>query len=190
MSQVTKKALAESLKKQMLTTPLAKITVQDVVEGCFLNRRTLYYYFHDIYDLLEWTFKTEFNEILGKNKTYTTWQKGFLEILTYLHNNKKIVSNVYNSVDKNRFENHIQKELKYHILAVVNDLSKELKVAEEDKENVAKFYSIAFVGITIDWIRNNMSERPEEIIINLDKIISGDIYRALLKYEKAEKSLL
>jgi len=56
--EITKKALAASLKKQMQTIPLSKITVNDVVQECGLNRRTLYYYFYDIYDLLEWIFKT------------------------------------------------------------------------------------------------------------------------------------
>lgn len=183
MSQITKKALSEALKKRMLTTPLSKITVKDVAEECGVNRRTLYYYFHDVYELLEWTFKTEFNEILGKNKTYTTWQKGFLEILNYFYTNKKIVFNIYNSVDKDRFEKEILDELNYPILEVVKELSKEMNVDEEGKKYVAKFYNIAFVGLTIDWIRSNMVENPEEIIRNLNKIISGDIYRALLKYE-------
>ena len=83
--QITKKALAESLKKQMQTIPLAKITVNDIVKECGLNRRTLYYYFNDIYDLLEWIYKTELKEVLGENRTYTSWQKGLLEIFEYLY---------------------------------------------------------------------------------------------------------
>jgi len=31
-----------------------------------------------------------------------------------------------------------------------------------------------------------MAEDPAEIVNNLDKIISGDVHRALLKYEKRE----
>ena len=188
MSQITKKALAESLKKQMQITPLAKITVNDVVNECGLNRRTLYYYFHDIYDLLEWIYKTEIKAVLGKNKTYKTWQKGFLEIFKYLSENKKMVLNTYDSVDRDRLENHLYNEIFILILEVVNELAKNLNVPKEDREYVAKFYKIIFTGIIIDWIKNNMTEDPEEIINNVDKIISGDIYRALLKYEIKEKS--
>lgn len=47
MSQITKKALAKSLKSLMNTTPLAKITVNDIVKQCEVNRRTFYYHFQD-----------------------------------------------------------------------------------------------------------------------------------------------
>lgn len=188
MSKITKKALAESLKKQMQTTPLAKITVNDIANDCGLNRRTLYYYFHDIYDLLKWSLKTELKEVLGKNKTYTTWQKGFLEILTYLNANKKIVLNIYNSIDRDCLENHLNKEICNLILEIVNELAKDLNVSDKDKKYVVKFYRIALLGTILDWIGNNMTEDPQEIIDNLNIIIDGDIYRALLKYEKKGKS--
>ncbi|KAF2955109.1 MULTISPECIES: TetR family transcriptional regulator [Marinitoga] len=81
MSEITKKALSNSLKKLMKEKPLSKITVNDVVKDCGLNRRTLYYYFHDIYELLEWTFITEIKEVIGENKTYKTWQKGYYFLL-------------------------------------------------------------------------------------------------------------
>ncbi|SIN92233.1 transcriptional regulator, TetR family [Carnobacterium alterfunditum] len=182
--EITKNALAESLKKQMQTIPLAKITVNDIVNECGLNRRTLYYHFNDIYDLLEWIFKTELTEMLGENKTCSSWQKGFLEIFNYLYENKKVVLNTYNSIDRDILENHLYNESFTIILEVVNELAKDLNVSDKDKRYVANFYKIALVGVIIDWIKNNMVEDIEGIVNNLDKIISGEIYRALLKYEK------
>ncbi|SHI00756.1 TetR/AcrR family transcriptional regulator [Clostridium grantii] len=186
MTQITKNALADSLKKQMQITPLAKITINDIVNECGLTRRTLYYYFHDVYDLLEWIYITELKEVLGKNRTCQTWKKGFLEVLNYLLQNKKMVLNTYNSLDRDILENHLYSEIFNIILEVVNELSKGLIVSEEDKNYVAKFYKILFTGIIIDWIKNNMDEDTEELVNNFDKIINGDIYRALLKYEKKE----
>ncbi|MGL5650991.1 MAG: TetR family transcriptional regulator [Paraclostridium sp.] len=49
MSQITKKALASSLKSLMNTTSLNKITINDIVQDCGVNRRTFYYHFKDIY---------------------------------------------------------------------------------------------------------------------------------------------
>jgi probable dihydroxyacetone kinase regulator len=182
--EITKNALAESLKKQMQTIQLAKITVNDVVNECGLNRRTLYYHFNDIYDLLEWIYKTELKEVLGKNRTYDLWEKGLLEIFEYLYKNKKMVLNTYNSIDRDILENHLYNESFNVILKVVDELSKDLNVTDKDKRYVANFYKMAFVGIIIDWIKNNMTEDTEIIVNNLSKIISGEIHRALLKYEK------
>lgn len=54
MSQVTKRALDQSLKNLLLKKPLTKITVNDIAEDCGINRMTFYYHFKDIYDLVEW----------------------------------------------------------------------------------------------------------------------------------------
>ena len=49
------KALLSLLEKK----PFDKITVTDIVETCGINRNTFYYYYSDIYDLLEEIFKKE-----------------------------------------------------------------------------------------------------------------------------------
>ena len=53
MSQTTKRALAQSLKKLLQTKPLSKITINDIAEDCGVSRMTFYYHFADIYDLVE-----------------------------------------------------------------------------------------------------------------------------------------
>ena len=59
ISQNTKKALAESLKKFMKKKPFSKITVSELVTDCNINRKTFYYHFEDIYDLLKWMFEED-----------------------------------------------------------------------------------------------------------------------------------
>ncbi len=184
MSKITKRALANSLKRLMKKKPLSKITVNDVVNDCGVNRRTLYYHFHNIYELLEWTFITEVKEILGENKTYDTWQKGFVSILNYLKENKKVVLNAYNSIDRNRLEDHLYDYVAILIYDVVEDISKNLNVSENSKEDIVKFYEIAITGVIIDWIKHKMFEEPENLTKKLSKIIEGDIYRSLKKFEK------
>ncbi len=45
MSQVTKRALEQSLKNLLLQKPLTKITMGDIAEDCGINRMTFYYHF-------------------------------------------------------------------------------------------------------------------------------------------------
>ena len=51
MSQVTKRALEQSLKNQLLKKPLNKITVSNIADDCGINRMTFYYHFKDIYEM-------------------------------------------------------------------------------------------------------------------------------------------
>ena len=78
MSQVTKRALEQSLKNLLLKKPLSKITISDLTEDCGMNRMTFYYHFKDIYDLVEWACLTDAKRALDEKKTYDTWQQGFL----------------------------------------------------------------------------------------------------------------
>lgn len=53
MPSFTKKAIMESFLRLMEKKPLDKITVRDIVDDCGINRNTFYYYFQDIYAVLE-----------------------------------------------------------------------------------------------------------------------------------------
>ena len=78
MSQMTKRALVASLKDLLAEKPLDKITVTDLTEHCGVNRMTFYYHFKDIYDLVEWACIESATRALAGQKTYDTWQQGFL----------------------------------------------------------------------------------------------------------------
>ncbi len=53
MPSFTKKAIMESFLRLAGKKPLDKITVRDIVDDCGINRNTFYYYFQDIYAVLE-----------------------------------------------------------------------------------------------------------------------------------------
>ena len=53
MPSFTKKAIIESFLHLAAKKPPDKITVRDIVDDCGINRNTFYYYFQDIYAVLE-----------------------------------------------------------------------------------------------------------------------------------------
>ena len=94
MSQVTKRALEQSLKNLLLQKSLTKITVKDITEDCGINRMTFYYHFKDIYDLVEWACLEDARKALEEKKTFDTWQQGFLQIFEAVQANKPFIMNV------------------------------------------------------------------------------------------------
>lgn len=71
MSQVTKRALEQSLKNLLLKKPLTKITVSDIAADCGINRMTFYYHFKDIYDLVEWACLEDAKRALDEKRPVT-----------------------------------------------------------------------------------------------------------------------
>ena len=91
MSQITKRALEQSLKNLLLKKPLTKITINDIAEDCGINRMTFYYHFKDIYDLVEWSCMEDARKALEEKKTYDTWQQGLLQIFDAVRQNKPFI---------------------------------------------------------------------------------------------------
>ena len=188
MSQVTKRALEASLKHLLLQKPLHKITINDIAEDCGINRMTFYYHFKDIYDLVEWSCLEDAKRALEDKKTYETWQQGLLQIFEAVQENKPFIMNVYRSVSREQVENYLYK-LTYDLLeGVVEEQAKGMSVREEDKAFIATVYKYAFVGLMLDWIRDDMKGDPQIIVERLDQVIHGSV-RAALERLRLDKPL-
>lgn len=182
MSQVTKRALEASLKNMLLKKPLDKITINDITDDCGMNRMTFYYHFKDIYDLIEWSCEEDASRALNGKKTYDTWQQGLLQIFNAVLDNKPFIMNVYRSVSREQVELYLYKITYKLLIDVVEEQAQGMQVKEADKKFIANFYKFAFVGLMLDWIKDDMREKPEIIVERLSLLIEGDVAKALDKY--------
>jgi probable dihydroxyacetone kinase regulator len=182
MSQTTKKAIAASLKKLLTKKPLSKITINDIVEDCGITRQTFYYHFADIYDLIEWIFTSEATKALNGEKTYATWQEGFLHIFQYVLDNKLFVTNIYHSINREQLERYLYNETYNLLMGVVEEKAAGLSVKDEYKRFIANFYKYGFTGLMLDWIRTGMKENPSLIIERLSILIHGDFEKMLKRF--------
>jgi len=182
MSEVTKKALEQSLKKLLRKKPLSDITVSEIAQDCGINRRTFYYHFQDIYDLVEWSCREDAKQALEEKKTYDTWQQGFLQIFEAVEKNKPFIRNVYKSVHQEQVERYLTPLVDRLLLNVINEEAKGRVVREEDKAFIARVFSYTFIGIRLDWIKNNRRDDPKRIVDKFARLIKGTIKDALKKF--------
>jgi len=181
-SQITKKALALSIKELMKTIPLAKISIRQIAENCGVNRQTFYYHFKDKFDLVNWIYYTEVIENLAGCTTYAHWTDGMYKTLTYFMNNKSFYTNALNTPGQNAFDGYLFKETYDLIMGVVNDISLGIEVSTTDKNFIADFYTHAFVGITVQWIKSSMKEPPHIMVDRLNDVVEGSMLGALTRY--------
>lgn len=182
MSQFTKRALEDSLKHLLLQKPLNKITINDIAEDCGINRMTFYYHFKDIYDLVEWSCLEDAQRALDGKKSYETWQQGFVQIFHAVRENKVFVMNVYRCVNREQVEKYLVPLTDQLIMGVITERAAGMTVREADQQFIAQVYSYAFVGIMLDWIRDDMRADPEELVNRLAMVIRGGITQALERF--------
>ena len=183
MSQVTKRALEQSLKNLLLKKPLTKITVSDITDDCGINRMTFYYHFKDIYDLVEWACLEDAKRAIDEKKTYDTWQQGFLQIFEAVQENKSFILNVYRCVHREQVEKYLQPLVDQLLLGVIEEESAGIVVRDEDKQFIAQIYAYIFIGLMLDWIKDDMREDPRQIVDKLAKLIKGSVSVALSRFK-------
>ena len=183
MSEVTKRALEQSLKNLLLKKPLTKITISDIAEDCGINRMTFYYHFKDIYDLVEWSCLEDAKKALEGKKTHDTWQEGFLQIFQAVKDNKPFIMNVYRCVDRAQVERYLKPFVDNLLMNVIVEESADIAVRDEDKDFIAQIYTYIFVGLMLDWIADDMREEPKVIVDNLAILMQDSFSNALQRFK-------
>lgn len=177
MANTTKRALAASLKKRLTQTTLDRITIQQLVDDAEVSRKTFYYHFQDVYDLLEWLLVDEGKRVLEGNTTADTWQIGLGNVLEYLQDNRNIILNIFRSVQQevNYLKVHVTKLILPLMERIFEEQPGHERVSPEDREFVLKFYSLGIVELVMVWIENGMKPDAEILMRQVNKIFTGSM---------------
>lgn len=106
-SNQTKRLLAQSLMDLMTTTPLEKISVNDIVDHAGVGRNTFYYHFEDKYDLVNWYFQSGDDPIFGGTLGYASWNALLEAVEDYLLENKVFYCNALAYTGQNSLQQYI-----------------------------------------------------------------------------------
>ena len=190
MSELTKKALAAAAAEILRKKSLDKITIKEITDACGLTRNTFYYHFEDIYDLLGWMLIKEADEILTRFSEEEQWEEGFLEGLSFLYENKKMIYHIYKTINRGDLDKYLNKVGEVYALRLVNIQAEGLGFSREAVKTAANFYINAFVGTVLRWIENDMKESPEALAKLCDTMFKGTVKSALESAEEVIESMV
>lgn len=179
MSQITKRALAASLKRLLAEKPLSKITISDITDDCGINRMTFYYHFQDIYDLIEWICLDEGGRAIEGKKDYKSWQDGLVSLCHVMLENRAFIEGVYHSVQREQLENYLYRVVYSLLFDVIEEIAKDRSISAEDMRYIANFYKYAFAGVMLEWVKNSMRESPESLAENISRLVRGQFSLAI-----------
>ena len=190
MPNAMKYALAQSLKKLLSTRKLDKITVKDIAEDCRVNRQTFYYYFRDIYDLLEWNFCDATERLIRSGLDHGDWRSGVKAVTEYLQENRTLVWNAYHSISHESVSEFLKRTLRPHILSAVREEAKglEWEPCQENVDFVADIFTLTAAGIVMEWIGTQRMEGTEERLNELFTAMDGSVSLILRNLENAKNN--
>ena len=182
-SQLTKRALEESLKRLLLTKPLNKITIADITSDCGISRMTFYYHFQDIYDLVEWACEEDAARAIAGNKTADTWQTGLLDTFLSMRENKPFITSIYHDMSREQVERFLVPVVSDLVKDVVDEHAARRHVHDQDRDFIARFFAHALIGTVLDWIARDMRDDPQQLVQRVATIADGAIETALDRLE-------
>lgn len=184
MPAFTKKAIADSFLKLLREKPLDKITIKDIVEDCGINRNTFYYHFEDIPALVETILKEETDRVLGEHLGEDSWEEGFIAAARFALENKKSIYHIYNSVNREVFEQYLNRIGMDVMERFVAKAAEGFHVSGEDQKLMASFYRAALTGMILDWLAHGMKYEPEDVIRRLGVMLEGSIETAFANMDR------
>jgi AcrR family transcriptional regulator len=98
MARYTQQLLSAAIKELIKEKPLDEITVQELVDRANVNRKTFYYNFHSISDLLNWMYTEGFGaEVSAAQIAPDTWKQLFLDTMDYVRGEAVYLRAIYDS---------------------------------------------------------------------------------------------
>ena len=146
-SNITKRALASSLKRLMETKPFAKISVGDICAACEMNRKSFYYHFKDKYDLVNWIYYTECVKALKEKEYATDWEL-LEDLCVYFYENRSFYRKTLSVEGQNSFSEYFR-DL---IVSLLSSDMEEIYGRDDSLPFYVDFYTDAFLCAIKRWL--------------------------------------
>lgn len=160
--------LADSVKKCMKTTPVDRITVKDIAEGCGLTRQTFYRNFKDKYDLINWYFDKLVQQSLGQIETGSRVRESLARKLAFIQEEKAFFCGAFRSDDHNSLKEHdFELILQFYDHLLARRISKPL---DDELQFQLEMYCRGSVYMTLKWVLGGMKDSPRQMS---DKLVDA-----------------
>ncbi len=156
-SNITKRALASSLKELMETEPFSKISVSDICQACNMNRKSFYYHFRDKYDLVNWIYYTECVTTLKEKGYHTGWDL-LEDLCAYFYENRSFYKKTLTIEGQNSFSDYFRDIVE----AIVSSDMEAIFGQDDALAFYVDFYTDAFLCAIKRWLLDKDCMPAEE----------------------------
>ncbi len=182
-SNITKQALAASLRELMKEVPFEKINVAQICERCGMNRKSFYYHFKDKYDLVNWIFDTNFIAFATSDavKNIEDDRLAFIEMACeHFYKDRDFYRKALRIQGQNSFSEHFREYifsvLKNRLICLIGD--------DGADDFTVSFFTDATLCAMERWLRDKECMPPEQFVKKIKGLVQNGaaaIYREKMK---------
>jgi len=163
-ANITKNALASSMKKLMKEKLFEKISVIDICEGCGMNRKSFYYHFKDKYDLVNWIFYTDFIKTASKRSYSDGWDL-MTALVELFSSDREFYKAALEIKGQNSFRDYFY-EATVPIFSMFSNSPQ-----PEDATLDVHYFTDVFLVIMYRWLSEEKDQTPEEFIHRFKQVL-------------------
>lgn len=183
----TKNLIKQEFIKLLNKKSLHNITVTEIAKQCKIERKTFYYHYENLPQLVKEIFDEELEDVIEEFNETLSWEESFISATKFILENKKVVKHMYESDYKVELEKYIFSISGEIMRKYVRRVAKDTKAQEIDIKLIAFFYQCALSSSLIQWVATDMKIDPKLVTRRLGELMDGNILEALKRSENLEK---
>ncbi len=157
MSTAKEMIIKDTFLKLLEERPLSQITVKDIVSESGVNRNTFYYHYADLPSLIESIIVEETESIISIHHTFDSIESAILTALEFTLQHKKAVMHLYNSSNRDIFNQYFMQISEHVITEYFEMLCRDIDIPASDKALLIHYHTCLAFGQAVDWIRKGMT---------------------------------
>lgn len=184
----TKKMLSASLKHCMEKKSLSKITVTDIVTDCGLNRKTFYYHFQDVPDLLKWTLEQEAVDVVKQFDLLNELEEALRFAVRYIRENSHMINCAYDSIGRDELKRFLNHDFQSIVMSIVEQIERKKNVHTDPdaKKIICNFYTEGMAGELVDLLKSRDAAQDEKSIRCISLVVRTSLEAAVISCSKMQ----
>ena len=167
--------------------PLHNVTVTELAKECNIERKTFYYHYENLPQLIKEIFDEELDQVIEEYNETPSWEEGFILAAKFILDNKKAIKHMYESDYKIDLEKYVFSISGEIMNKYVSRQAEKTKAQDIDIKLIAYFYQCALSSALIQWVATDMKTDPKVITRRIGDLMDGNILLSLKRSEGLKK---
>lgn len=173
MSNDIKYRLANAMKECLVTAPVEKVTVKEIVDACGVTRQTFYRNFQDKYDLINWYFDKILAESFREMGKGETVYECLVNKFEYIQMENLFFKAAFKNDDQNNLKEHDFKLIRQFYIDQIESHSHR-KISEKILFQL-EMYCQGSIFMTVQWVLGCHPFTPQQLARLLADSMPSDL---------------
>ena len=127
-----------------------KVSITNIVERCGITRKTFYYHFSDIFDLIETVMERKLEQLVAEGIAMPSLEAGLVHFLRDLSKDRRLVDRVADSPHYRVVLRMVRRKLKEYFYRLLDEWGVLDQIPKQEGEILVTVFTYTVMGIGID----------------------------------------